>query len=107
MQKLIHLISKINQFENVLIEGKYEKPMKIRLSTIEIIRRYVILSTEYIKAAALNDKTLMEECLIRLNKIADKITPDMIKELPPKAISDLQTNNKNLKEITKRFLQNQ
>lgn len=73
-------------------------------STVELIRKFVVLSTEYMKAAAAGKKTDMDYFVKRLTEVAKLFTPEIVKQIPPKARSEMMARNKILRDITKTFL---
>lgn len=105
---LINLVKSINRLDKKIssINENEIESHQLRMSTIEILKRYVFYSTEYIKATVIRDTDRMEVCINKLNEIADELTPDRVAEIPMKAKQDLRTNNKILKEITQKFLKN-
>lgn len=103
---ICNIIAKLNIIDRKiinLVESEVQE-YKIRHSTIDIIRKYVTLSGLYISAASKHDTKEMNYYLDRLYEVAELMTPERVKELPPNVKKDLHTNNKNLKEITKKFL---
>lgn len=105
------IIKEYSKF-NTLISEAFSKQflteeddrVPLRKSTIELIRKYVVLSTEYVKAAAAKNKEDMKYYLKRLSETAELFTPEIVKEIPPKVKSEMMARNKTLQEITKRFL---
>lgn len=108
MLDIIRFYSKFNTtiteaFNQVQLNEDEER-IPLRKSTIELIRKYVVLSTEYVKAAAAKNKLDMKYYLKRLSETAELFTPEIVKEIPPKVKAEMMARNKTLREITKRFL---
>ena len=75
MLDIIRFYSKFNTtiteaFNQVQLNEDEER-IPLRKSTIELIRKYVVLSTEYVKAAAAKDKLDMKYYLKRLSETAE------------------------------------
>ena len=112
MRNIIHLSSHITTRVNKLIdfcylsESRYPTYKKINISahTLETIKTYLSLATNYYMCLANGNKQMAKEILQELSDVADTITPEMISELPDRARNELKTNNKELKEITAKFL---
>ena len=90
-------------FKNCTLNEEEER-IPLRKSTIELIRKYVVLSTEYVKAAAAKNQADMKYYLKRLSETAELFTPEVVKEIPPKVKAEMMARNKTLREITKKFL---
>ena len=112
MRNIIHLVEHTTIRVNCLIdncylaEGRYPTHKKINVSdhTLEVIKNYLRLATQYYMALANGNKEYAKDILKEIADVADTITPEMISELPDRARNELKTNNKELKEITAKFL---